>query len=138
MGIELKEIFEGTEYCTLATVCEDASPWSVPIRFAYDDHSLYFRSPAGTTHGSNITRDSRVSIVIVDTSQSTKGAVYLHSNAEKLDDKDEQYATNVFNQRFNNPPDQWSETEYYRVAIGTLDEARTKARMYYFQTESAQ
>ncbi len=133
MNESVKNILEGSQYMTLATVSEDGSPRNVPIRFAYDEEYFYFRSPTGTVHGSNIERDGRVAAVIIDTSQSTKGAVYLHSFAKRLGGADEVKAVKTFNSRFDNPPDQWDETVYYRFGIGELDESRSVAKMYYFQ-----
>lgn len=134
MKESVKRIFENSTYCVVATVCENGSPWNVPVRFAYDEAGIYFRSPAGTMHGSNIERDGRIAVVVFDTSQSVKGAVYLHSCAHKLVDSEEVDAKRVFNMRFGNPLDQWERTEYFKVEIGELDTARTIDEMYYFHT----
>lgn len=136
MNESIRQILSNTQYCTIATVREDGSPWNVPVRFAHDEEYLYFRSPAGTTHGLSIERDGRVAVVVVDTNQSVKGAVYIHSFAQKLEGEEEARAVRVFNERFNNPPDQWENTEYYKVGIGEIDESRTVAAMYYFQNRS--
>lgn len=136
MNDAVKNILENSVYCTIATVSEDGAPWNVPVRFAYDEKYLYFRSPVGTTHGKNIASDNRVSVVVVDTGQTVKGAVYIHSSAERLNGTDEAVAAEVFNRRFNYPPQQWDQTEYYRIAIGKLDESRTMGEMYYFHDRS--
>lgn len=133
MNESVERILSSTEYCTIATLCEDGSPWNVPVRFAYDAEYLYFRSPVGTMHGSNIQRDERVAMVVVDTNQSVKGAVCIHTFAERLSGVEEDRAKQVFDHRFNNPPGQWDKTEYFKVGIGELDESRTTYAMYYFR-----
>lgn len=133
MNDSVKDILESSHYCTIATISQDGSPWNVPVRFAYDEQYLYFRSPEDTKHGSNIARDERISVVVFDTAQSTKGAVYIHSTAEKLSGDDETVAVRIFNDRFDKPAQQWDVTEYFRVAIGELDTTRSIASMYYFQ-----
>lgn len=137
MNESVRRILENSIYMTLATVAEDGAPWNVPVRFAFDETYAYFRSPVGTKHGANIARDGRVSAVIVDTNQMVKGAVYIHSFAKKLTGEDEARAVQVFNTRFDNPPQQWDATEYYRFAIGMLDAARSRGEMYYFKTPLA-
>lgn len=134
MNESVKRILEGTIYCTIATASENGSPWNVPVRLAYDEKYIYFRSPAGTTHGSHIERDGRIAVVILDTSQAVKGAAYLHSSAQKLEGSEEADAKQVFDSRFDNPPEQWERTEYFRIEIGELDTARTTGEMYYFNT----
>lgn len=137
MNESVRRILENSIYLTLATVAEDGAPCNIPLHFAYDDSYIYFKSPEGTQHGFNIKRDGRVSAVIIDTSQSVKGAVYMHSSAEKLAGDDETLAIEVFTTRFATPPQQWDATEYYRFAIGVLDTARSRGEMYYFETQLA-
>ena len=137
MNESVRRILENSVYMTLATVAEDGAPWNVPLRFAFDEDSVYFKSPEGTQHGSNIKRDGRVSAVVIDTNQAVKGAVYLHSFAEKLDGEDEALAMRTFATRFDKPSQQWGVTEYYRFAIGVLDTTRSKGEMYYFETPRA-
>lgn len=133
MNDSVKDILEGLRYCTVATISQDGSPSSVPVHFAYDEQYIYFRSPVGTRHGLNIIRDERVSVVIFDTSQAIKGAVYVHSTATKLTGDDQAVAADMLNERFSGPARQWDAVEYFRVNIGELDAARSVAKMYYFQ-----
>lgn len=137
MNESVRRILENSLYMTLATISEDGAPWNVPLHFAYDESYIYFKSPQGTQHGSNIQRDGRVSAVILDTNQVVKGAVYLHSFAEKLAGEDESLGNEILNERLTAPSRQWDVTEYYRFAVGRLDAAHSRGEMYYFETPSA-
>jgi len=137
MNSSVKNILGSSDYCTIATTSSNGVPWNVPVRFAFDENFLYFRSPVGTTHGENIAGSGRVSVVVVDTTQTVKGAVYIHSSAEKLDGENEMMAIQEFNRRFDNPPQQWEQTEYYRIPVGELDTVQSRGEMYYFQEQAS-
>ena len=137
MSEDVKGILKSTLYCVVATVASDEAPQSVPLRFAYDDSCIYFRSSPNSEHSTNLLINPRVSITIFDTTQSVKGAVYIHSSAEKLEGTGKEHAMAVFNERFNNPPDQWVDTAYYKVSIGKIDENKSLDKMFYFQECSA-
>lgn len=128
------EILAATQYGVLSTVASNNTPWGVPVRFAFDEDAIYFRSSPDASHSKNIEIDPNVAFTIFDSSQSTKGAIYIHSKAEKLNEDEEQRAINQFNQRFDNPPNQWSRTYYFKVAMGTIDRQKSTERMYYFRS----
>lgn len=137
MNDNVKRILENTKYMTLATAREDGTPENVPVRFAYDDKRIYFRSPDGTSHGSNIEHNGRVALVMLDTTQAVKGAVYVRSFARRLKGMDEARAMDAFNSRFENSPIQWDKTIYFESVIGEPDEVRSVAEMYYFKNDNA-
>lgn len=58
--------FAGNNWCNLATVCADGSPWNTPLFYVHDKHSLYWWSPLKAVHSQNILRDDRVFITIYD------------------------------------------------------------------------
>lgn len=37
-----REIIQNTIYITIATVCEDGSPWNTPVYAAFDDQFNFF------------------------------------------------------------------------------------------------
>lgn len=133
MNIETREIFDSTLYCVIATVTLGGAPQSIPVRFAYDDDCIYFRSSPDSSHSKNLSTNPQISVTIYDTTQSVKGAVYIHSSAEKVEGVDKERALAIFNDRFNNPPDQWGNTAYYRVPIGRINKSKTVEKMFYFQ-----
>lgn len=136
MNQNIQDTLNAVLYCVLATVAPDGTPQSVPVRFAFDDDFIYFRSSPDSDHSKNIANSPRVSVTILDTSQATKGALYIHSCAELLGDKDEEHALEVFDDRFNYPENQWDNTAYYRVALGTLDIKKSVDKMFYLTNQA--
>lgn len=132
----VQEIMDATLYCVLATITPDGRPQSVPVRFAFDDDFIYFRSSPDSNHCKNMAHAPHVSVTIYDTSQAVKGALYIHSEAIRLDGVQKEQALAIFNERFNFPEDQWGNTAYFSVAIGEIDTEKSIDKMFYFQERS--
>lgn len=132
-------ILKNNSYCTIATVCDDGAPWSVPVHFAYDSTHIYWFSHEETVHSKNIARDGRVFIVIFDSRQTAeslgdRGAVYVSSKATKLSADAAMAARDIYSDRY---PDDNSrkvaEWGVYSAPIGTIMEDKTKGQLLYFQ-----
>jgi nitroimidazol reductase NimA-like FMN-containing flavoprotein (pyridoxamine 5'-phosphate oxidase superfamily) len=87
----VEEILNSNLYCTLATVCEDGSPWATPVFFAYSGDKIYWWSSKNAVHSKNIIRDGRVLIVMYDShaKEGTGKGIYLKAKAKMLENIDE-------------------------------------------------
>jgi PPOX class probable F420-dependent enzyme len=66
---EVRELFEGPNYCHLATVLPSGAPHSVPVWTGVEgDHVVFFTQP-GSRKARNLERDGRVAISITDHDQ---------------------------------------------------------------------
>lgn len=131
------EILQATKYASFASVTNEGFPENVPLSFAFDDKALYFRSPVGTHHGENSSQRPRVAIVVMDTTQQVKGALYISSFVRPLHGDDETHARDLLNTRLGVTPAYWSNVEYFSVEFGDLVEQRTIDRMLYFKKEAS-
>ncbi|MDB5244359.1 MAG: hypothetical protein JWN18_229 [Parcubacteria group bacterium] len=80
-------ILKSIHYITLATVCEDGSPWNSPVSATIDaDLNFSWGSNADNIHSQNIGRDGRVFVVIFDSkaAEGTGEGLYLKGTAEEL------------------------------------------------------
>ncbi len=82
------EILKGMKYLTIATVCEDGSPWNTPVAPSPMKDLVFTWGPnENSIHSQNIRREKRVFVVIYD-SHAEEGAgegVYMKGIAEELD-----------------------------------------------------
>ncbi len=87
-----REIIQNTIYITIATVCEDGSPWNTPVYAAFDDQFNFFLVSAPTAqHSKNIARDSRAFVIVFDSTQAegTGEGIYMQGKAFEMTDIDE-------------------------------------------------
>ncbi len=85
-----KKILSTISYITIATVSEDGQPWNSPVA-AFHDHDLnfYWASWKENQHSKNIAANSKVFIVIYDSTAptGTGEGVYILAEAEQLEDR---------------------------------------------------
>ena len=82
-----REIIEKIIYITIATVCEDGSPWNTPVYSAYDEqYTFYWISSLDAVHSKNVNRTGKVFLVIYDSivSEGTGEGVYIQAYAEEI------------------------------------------------------
>jgi uncharacterized protein YhbP (UPF0306 family) len=96
-------ILSSSEFCNIATVCQDGSPWNTPVFFVADkEQNLYWWSSLQAVHSKNILRDRRVYITVLDPKATQKDglAVYLKGAARALDQPTEiKKAISLYNTR---------------------------------------
>lgn len=88
-----KIIIENIQYMTVATVCEDGTPWNSPVATAYDeDLNFYWKSWTENQHSKNIVRNQGIFIVIYDSrAKAGEGeGVYIKAIAKPLLEHEEQ------------------------------------------------
>ncbi len=82
-------ILKTLKYMTLATVCEDGSPWNSPVAHSpLKELIFYWGSTEDSVHSQNIRRDKRVFVVVYDSTapEGTGEGVYMKGYAEELDE----------------------------------------------------
>ncbi|QIG39568.1 pyridoxamine 5'-phosphate oxidase family protein [Microbacterium sp. 4R-513] len=87
-------------YLTLATAGVDGAPWASPVWFAARGLDLFvWASKPGARHSRNIAENSRVSIVIFDSSRppGAGSAFYVSAEAELVGDSSFDEALAVYN-----------------------------------------
>ncbi|MFC7219238.1 pyridoxamine 5'-phosphate oxidase family protein [Streptomyces polyrhachis] len=87
-------------YLTLATAAGDGSPWATPVWFAARELDVFvWASKPGARHSCNIAENSRVSLVIFDSSRAPGegSALYVSARAELVDDATFEDALAVYN-----------------------------------------
>lgn len=136
-------ILRNNIYATLSTVGEDGSPWATPVHFAYDDTQLYWFSADSTTHSHNIARDNRVFLTIFDSRQMVaepedRGALYLQSEARKLDGDELTRAREVYADRFEDEDNRRIDDtiSVFAAPFGELNTVRTKGQLLYYTTRA--
>lgn len=130
------DVMAAVRYCSLAYSDNKGHVKNIPLSYAYDNKKLYFRSPGGTNHGRMLPKRPTVSIVIMDTTQQTKGAVYISSFASLIvEEKEKKYAQDLLVSRLGDVRSAWSDVEYFFVPIGEPDQEKTIDRMLYFKQE---
>jgi hypothetical protein len=85
-------ILKKIHYLTLATVCEDGSPWNSPVSFSYDSKLTFsWGSSAENIHSENIRRDGRAFVVIYDSMapEGTGEGMYMQGVAAELENENE-------------------------------------------------
>lgn len=125
-------VLNQNKYMALATICEDGSPWNVPVKFGVLDDVIYWRSSETTVHSQNIARDGRVSLSICDAevrpAAGERQAVYVQSVASKVEDADEARVLQEIGERFSHLDDTMP---IYCAPIGEPDEARSTSSRFY-------
>ena len=100
---DVEKILDSVCYCTLATTCEDGSPWSTPVFFVYDeDKNIYWWSSLKALHSKNIQRTQQVFITVFSTnaSESSGRGVYVQARASALEAPQEiEKVSNIYNSR---------------------------------------
>lgn len=103
-----KRIIEKIQYITIATTSKDGSPWNSPVWCAYDDnYNFYWASWKENRHSQNIRNNSKVVLVIYDSTvpQGTGFGVYFEAEAHELtDEKEIQAAIDLMYKRKNKAP----------------------------------
>jgi hypothetical protein len=129
-GIE--DVLNANEIMTLATVCEDGSPWATPVKFGVLKNVLYWRSYDESTHSKNIQRDGRVSISVCDAIvRPVAGelqAAYIQTIAEKIDETQWNEILSQIGHRMSSRDEG---LPIYAAPLGEVDEANaTDSRFY--------
>ena len=89
---QAKKIIADNMYMTVATASLDGNPWISPVFFAYDDiYNLYWVSDRSSRHSDLIRENSKVAIVIFDSSapEGEGDGVYFEAQVEELNDTQE-------------------------------------------------
>jgi nitroimidazol reductase NimA-like FMN-containing flavoprotein (pyridoxamine 5'-phosphate oxidase superfamily) len=87
-----KEIMEKILYITIATTNESGQPWNSPVYSAFDEnYNFYWASWRNNQHSENIRQNSKVFLVIYDSTapESTGEGVYVQAKAFELGDEEE-------------------------------------------------
>jgi general stress protein 26 len=87
-----RKILKNCLYATIATVCEDGSPWNSPVFICSDSKLvLYWASAIESQHSKNIIRDGRVFLVLFDSHDSwgEGQGLYITALAQEVKDKAE-------------------------------------------------
>ena len=141
MKSEAVNILHKTDYLVLATINSDGSPWTTPLRFAYDSEKIYWVTSEVTIHSQNSALDDRVSITIFDSSQTaeigTRGALYIQSHAILLVGEEELAARDIFADRFSDIDKLGSNVRLYAAVIGIFNEEKSAEQRLYFKSETA-
>jgi PPOX class probable F420-dependent enzyme len=66
---DVRELFEGANFCHLATVLPSGAPHSVPVWTGIEDDHIVFFTQTGSRKARNLERDGRVAISITDHEQ---------------------------------------------------------------------
>jgi hypothetical protein len=100
----LQQLLNATTYVTIATVGSDGQPWNTPVVGVFDDDlNLYWVSWKQSQHSRNITRDSRIFVVVYDTAapEGEGLGLYVQMIARPLTGKPEiERASKVYNLSF--------------------------------------
>lgn len=98
-----QNIIHKIQYCTVATVNSDGSPWNSPVFCAYDEkYNFYFSTDTMSQKARNIAQNQHVSLVIYDSTvpAGTGIGVYLTGNAELLtNDSEKKFAHEILKSR---------------------------------------
>ena len=85
------EILKKIHYITVATVCEDGSPWNSPVSASFDKELTFsWGSSADNIHSKNIRRDGRAFVVVYDSTapEGMGEGLYMTGIAEELNETD--------------------------------------------------
>ena len=97
-----KGIIEKNIYLTLATSDKKGTPWISPVYFAYDtDYNFYWCSEKKSRHSTLIRENSRVAVVIFDSSvpEGEGNGVYIIGKAQEVQKKEIAHAIDVLYSR---------------------------------------
>lgn len=124
MEQNLSDVLNNSKYMTIATVCEDGSPWCTPLGwFAFDAEKemLVFDNHLGTVHADNLVRDLRCFITIVNYDQEHSRSVHIKTVAHKLTGQEYEDAKKMILDRGLNVTN-----DIFAAPIGEIDERKSK------------
>ena len=131
------DILHTSEFMTLATICGDGSPWSVPVKFAFYEGNVYWRSSEATVHSQNIARDARVFINIYETAprhgMPESQAVYLQTAATKLAASQMAAILKVVEHKFSSKD---KDSPVYGAPIGIINTHKSSDNRFYRKYDS--
>ena len=86
-----RDIIKRIIYVTVATVSSAGEPWNSPVYSAYDDRAFYWTSSPLAQHSRNIEDNSKVFLVIYDSTapEGSGEGVYIQASAAALKDRAE-------------------------------------------------
>ncbi len=87
-----KKIIAEILYITIATTSKDGQPWNSPVYSAFDqEYNFFWISSPNSQHSRNIKENSRVALVIYDSSvaEGTGEGVYIQAKADELSNESE-------------------------------------------------
>jgi uncharacterized protein YhbP (UPF0306 family) len=82
-----KQVIEKVKYIAVATCNKEGQPWNTPVYAAYDEnYNFYWTSYKGNQHSINIRDNSKIFIVIYDSTGGigNKTGVYIQAEAYEL------------------------------------------------------
>jgi len=105
---------------TLATLCEDGSPYTTPLKYTFKDGRFTWKSAPEAVHSMNIIRDGRASFCIVEDVANNVRAVYINGRAFATGEAsfNEEWQTNLAD---------------YSIELGALDTTKSTPGRFYFQ-----
>lgn len=86
------EIINKIQYITIATIGQDGQPWNSPVYSGFDEHlNFYWSSDKDSQHSKNIRKNSKIFIVIYDSTmaEGTGEGVYIQATAVELAEQKE-------------------------------------------------
>ena len=131
----IQEILNSNRIGTLATLNSDGSPWATPVHIFADNEALYWFSKDTHQHSVNVANDSRVSISLWSSEGGQKGA-YISGEVTKLAGDDEKRAFDVVLATFGSIPLVFADVAAYCLPLGTLNEAKSSEKRWYFYTKN--
>ena len=81
-------ILKNMKYMTIATVCDDGSPWNTPVAPNLKKDLVFtWGSNENSVHSQNIRKEKRVFVVIYDSTapEGTGEGIYMKGEAKELD-----------------------------------------------------
>lgn len=81
-------ILNQINYITIASVCEDGSPWNSPVAASHDTNlNFFWGSSPENVHSQNIRRTGKVFVVMYDSTvpEGTGEGIYMTGVATELD-----------------------------------------------------
>ena len=90
---KVKEFLSRQGYMVLAVVCDDSSPWAVPVKIqAHDDKGFEWDSKMSTEHSRAIEKNPAVSITIFEKLEDSQIGFYAKGTAKVVETKDNDFA----------------------------------------------
>jgi len=130
--VNKKRLFADTQHLSLATVSVDGSPYGTWLRFVSDEKYIYFDNVPESAHVSNIRRDPRVYLTILNLDGEDSISGYIRSRAEILTGAEAEQALVLLGTVGTPDP---VNNVYCRVKIGEIDtdkKAKNPQRQFYF------
>lgn len=126
-----RDVIDTNRYVTLATSCDDGTPWATPVYFnPHEYRTLYWVSSPDAQHSVNLAARPALSMVVFDSSVAVGGAqaVYLSGHAAAVaEDELEDACAVAFPPRFAGArafaPAVLRAPEHLRLYRATVDRA---------------